>query len=156
MANNKKLLYFYEGFVNKGTEGCRWFYAVPRPNGVQFDVYELNFKGGNYNLVKADDVTFNYNAKKFSVKTDAKALKRKFNSFGLKNTDGTPKAKMYFFENTKGMEVFFAFSNKTEPQELEFQYHVKDRFGVIPFNDSNYTILQIMSEVMERKTKENN
>ena len=156
MANNKKLLYFYESSVNRGTEESRWFYAVPRPNGVQFDVYELNFKGGNYNLVKADDVTFNYNAKKFSVKTDAKALKRKFNSFGLKNTDGTPKAKMYFFENTKGMEVFFAFSNKTEPQELEFQYHVKDRFGVIPFNDSNYTILQIMSEVMERKTKENN
>ena len=156
MANNKKLLYFYEGSVNRGTEESRWFYAVPRPNGVQFDVYELNFKGGNYNLVKADDVTLNYNAKKFSVKTDAKALKRKFNSFGLKNTDGTPKAKMYFFENTRGMEVFFADSNETQPQELEFQYHVKDRFGVITFNDSNYTILQIMSEVMERKTKENN
>ena len=154
MANNKKLLYFYEGSVNRGTEESRWFYAVPRPNGVQYDVYELNFKGKNYNLVKADDVTFNYNAKKFSVKTDTKALKRKFNSFTIKNPiDGTPKAKMYFFENTRGMEVFFADSNETQPQELEFQYHVKDSYSgnVVPFNDSNYFIFNIMTDIVGRK-----
>lgn len=30
MANNKKLLYFYEGSVNREGENPRWFYAVPR------------------------------------------------------------------------------------------------------------------------------
>ena len=155
MANNKKLLYFYEGFVNKGTEGCRWFYAVPRDNGVQYDVYELNFKEKSYDLVRAEDVTFNYNAKKFSIKTDAKALKRKFNSFTIRNiVSGDVEKRMFFFENTLGMEVFLSeISSRDErPQRIEFQHRVKD----IPFNDSNYMIERNYREVMERKTKENN
>lgn len=155
MANNKKLLYFYEGFVNKGTEGCRWFYAVPRDNGVQYDVYELNFKEKSYDLVRAEDVTFNYNAKKFSIKTDAKALKRKFNSFTIRNiVSGDVEKRMFFFENTLGMEVFLSeISSRDErPQRIEFQHRVKD----IAFNDCNYMIERNYREVMERKTKENN
>lgn len=73
-------------------------------NGVQYDVYELDLKK-DYSLVKTDEVTFNFSTKKFSVQTDTKPLKRKFNSFTIKNTDGSPKGKLCFFENTLGMDV---------------------------------------------------
>lgn len=155
MAKNKKLLFFYEGSVNRNTEECRWFYAVPRPNGVQYDVYELNLKEKSYDLVKADDVTFNYNTKKFSVQTDERPLKRKFNSFTVKNTNGTPKGKMYFFENTLGMEVFLAMTTTTEPQKIDFQFRVKDGDRTVPFNDSNSMIFQVARNIMIMKGVKN-
>lgn len=149
----KKLLFYYEIMVGENENNRVWYYAIPQPNGVVFNVYCLDLKHG-YTLVKEDSIKFNYGTKKFSIKPTERPIKKPFNSFTVKDPKtGMPKFKMYFCANTTGMEVFttnLINENINDEDNLKLFCKCKDGDEPIYFRDNNAMAYFMITQIFEK------